>query len=361
MTSKGKEATDADVKLYEQSLLKASHIARYILISLINAQTIPYNLIFDYTGSEAEGYKILYGYGGISVGSLNDDKVKRLFFHFLHDLPAAKKCFEKNSLRDYLISLKEECVNTIKKSAIYQDILALVDILNQAYKEGRFRLKISTDIDFHTKSSLNKYEQAFLLMVLMPKVIKICGDELCKIDIYKHIIDNLPRLKNKALSKRVKKPLLLKIFDKALEELDLTPQDLYIVLINPLIRFEVPLDVLYRAVEEAYWEYIADMYVKEGYLTQTVELQELLPRIESKLAKRGYHLPPLSQIFDALKRIEVLDLKQYGEIWLRVGIPWYRGSTYPIPLTFEKPKTVSIDTITKLGIPLEKLSEVWRI
>jgi len=355
------------VKDLEQSFKKASIVSRCILLSYINAHEINIEALEHYLGPSSS--KILSGSQGGSLYVVTKKRLRQLFRKFtsIHDakrehaVTTGVLCLESSHVLLGVVKLKEECIEAFKLCNICQDLATYIDTLNDLYHRGKLSIKLSeAKMLFPTpRPELNTYEVLYLLTILMPAVLKLVYRGL---DIHSYIVENFEVLQTKAsqLGKKKGSSLVLRLFQIALSSLNANVEDLELIIYSSLIKYRIPLEQVYKAVEKAYWRYIAEFYKKSGRIIITVALQDLKPLIEQELNALGYLMPPLSEIFTYLKNIEALEISEHGRSYVHVGLPDYRPQI-PIPLEFYKPRNVDIKDIEQLEIPLTVLKSYWQL
>jgi hypothetical protein len=345
----------------EQTFRRATHVARYILIAYINARDIYPELIFEYV---PEGSKVLYGQSHLSVVDVTRDRITGLIRRFAQEakgaITTALQCFETGKIFDNVIVLKEECTKAFRSCHICTDLVLAVDVLNSKYIEGTRITKVASlkaSLSNAVLSGQTYDEVIFLLSELFPKALKLLYDS---ISIHDYIISNFDRLKNKA-RKGKGTYVLFRVYHVALDEIGAKPEDLELVISTSLVKYKVPLEKLYKAVERAYWRYISNLYTQKKKVVKFVSLQDILDLVENELKKEGYLLPPLSELFSELKEIEALDASRHGRYRIHIGLPSYRGPNYPIPIRFYKPVSVDLNEIEQMGLPLNVLKQEWEL
>lgn len=350
-------------KNLEGSFLRVSLISRYILISYVNAHEIDYSMIFHYIGRQ--GAKILYGRAYLDVYTVDEKKLRQLFREkFAREVrgavTTALQCLERSKVLSYIAKLKDECVEAFKLCPLCQDLVSYIDQLNDMYNRGQLSMRLSeASILFpEPKSSFSHNEILYLLTVLFPELLKLRYKD---VDLHSYIVNNFEGLR-KEMSKAYRdKPMVFRLLYLSLDKLGIKPEDLMLYIYGSLIKYRIPLEIFFKALELAYWKYVADIYKKSGRVVQTVALQDILPYLEQILRSQGYLLPPLSELFAMVKRIEILEISEYGSSSMHVGLPDYRGKEVPIPIIFYRPKNVAISEIEAGGIPLSVLRKYWKL
>ena len=335
------------------------------MLSYINAREVDIDVLEHYLGPS--GSKIVCGGQGGTIYVVTKERLRQLFKKFTskhdvkreHAVTTGVLCLESSQVLSGIVKLKDECIEAFKLCSICQDLSTYIDTLNDLYSRGKLSIKFSeAKMLFPTpRSGLSVHEVLYLLTILMPAVLKLMYRGL---DVHNYIVENFGALRNKAKQSGKKRgsSLILRLFHVTLASLGANADDLELMIYSSLIKYKVPLEIMYKAVEKAYWRYIAELYKKSGKVITTVSLQDLAPLIEQELKTLGYLMPPLSEIFTMLKRIEALEINEYGRSYVHVGLPDYRPQI-PIPIEFYRPRNVDLKDIESFGIPLTLLKSHW--
>jgi len=352
------------VRNLEDSILRASIISRYILISYINAKEVGFDDIFYYVG--AEGSKIIYGRAQLSITQVSRQQLRTLIREkFAKEqkgaVVTALQCLDRDKVSSWIMKLRDECVETFKLCNICRDLEAYIDALNDLYAKGRASFKLSDAeslLPAKTYSGYSPRDILFLLTALFPAVFKLLHGNT---DIHEYIIANFDQLRDIAKAQKGK-PLLLKFFDVALNKLSANVELANFVIHSAPIKYRIPLSIFYQALEIAYWKYIAELYKRKGGTAPMIALQDLVPYIETELKRYGYLMPTLSEAFKLATEIEKHEIQEYGKSVVHVAAPVYPGLNVPIPIRFYKPKHLTVKELTEnFGIPLDELRRFWDI
>jgi len=358
------------VRNLEDSILRASIISRYILISYINAREVGSDDIFYYVG--AEGSRIIYGKAQLSVTQVSRQQLRALIREkFAKEqkgaVVTALQCLDRDRISSWIIKLRDECIEAFKLCNVCRDLEAYIDALNDAFTKGRTSFKLS-DVEAllptKTYSGYSPREILLLLTALFPAVFKLLHGG---IDIHEYVITNFDQLRDLAKAQKGNqkvKPLLLKLFDVALSKLDTATSVEFanFVIYSAPIKYKMPLSVFYQALEIAYWKYIAELYKRKGGTAPMVALQDLVPYIEPELKRYGYLVPSLSEAFKLATEIEKHEIQEYGRSAVHVAIPVYLGPDTPIPIRFYRPKHLTVrELVESFGIPLDELRRFWDV
>jgi len=351
------------VKNLEDSFNRVSIIARYILMTYINAKEIVPDDIFYYVGSE--GSKIIYGKSQLSITTISRKQLRSLIREKFGkeqkgSVTTALQCLDKDKISSWIIKLRDECIEAFKLCKMCQDLETYIDALNNLYMKGHIMLRLSDlrfSIPTKTYSGYETHEILFILVELFPAVFRLMYEN---IDIHEYITKYFEQLREIAKTRREERSLLIKIYNVTLEKLGATIDMLKFIILSAPIKYKIPLSIFYQALEISYWKYLAKEYKQKGGVIPMVSLQSLIPYIEEELKKYGYLLPTLSEIFRIVKEIEINEYNEYGRSFIHVGIPEYLGPEVPIPIRFYKPRHVDIkDIIKNFGIPLSELQRFW--
>jgi len=354
------------VRNLEDSILRASIISRYILISYINAREVGSDDIFYYVG--AEGSRIIYGRAQLSVTQVSRQQLRTLIREkFVKEqkgaVVTALQCLDRDKVSSWIIKLRDECVEAFKLCSVCRDLEAYIDVLNDLYTKGRTSFKLSDAealLPAKTYSGYSPRDILFLLTALFPAVFKLLHGN---IDVHEYVVANFDQLRDLAKTQKGK-PLLLKLFDVALSKLSATSsiEPASFVIHSAPIKYRIPLSVFYQALEIAYWKYIAELYKRKGGTAPMVSLQDLAPYIEAELKRYGYLMPSLSEAFKLATEIEKHEIQEYGESAVHVAAPVYPGPNVPIPIRFYRPKHLTVrELVESFGIPLDELRRFWDV
>jgi len=354
------------VRNLEDSILRASIISRYILISYINAREVGFDDIFYYVGSE--GSKIIYGRAQLSVTQVSRQQLRTLIREkFAKEqkgaVVTALQCLDRDRVSSWIIKLRDECVEAFKLCNICRDLEAYIDALNDAFTKGRTSFKLSDAealLPAKTYSGYSPRDILFLLVTLFPAVFKLLHENT---DIHEYVVTNFDQLRDLAKAQKGKS-LLLKLFDTALSKLGTSAsvERANFVIHSAPIKYRIPLSLFYQALEIAYWKYIAELYKRKGGTAPMVALQDLVPHIEPELKRYGYLIPSLSEAFRLVTEIEKHEIQEYGRSAIHVAAPVYPGPNVPIPIRFYRPKHLTIrELVEDFGIPLDELRRFWNV
>jgi len=323
----------------------------------MNKGEVTPEILLSYLGGH--DVEVIYGHKGLSVRSITLDYIKELFKRFnlkKSGIKLAESCFIG---KGFIVKIKEECRQVAFEINELNDVLNMAKKLSLIYEKNltnvRSRMLRPNEITFIPKSTLSIYEVLYVLSVLFPSCLHLFYN---KKDLYGFTLRFLKYQREKGKPGVVG---LIKLYHEVVRYLNIDEENLLIDIKAPLVKRKIPLSVFYKALEEAYWEYVSKNYLKTGKVNMLISLQDIFNDLNNKIRRRGYIDVTLEEAFNYAREIMASESVTEGFPRIYVGLDYYHGEHYPIPIRFYRPKHFSLEEIElKFGINKEVLRGVLR-
>lgn len=322
-------------RLLRRSIINNASIAgRVLLIMVMNKGEITPEIFVTYVGLHSE---IIYGYQGLKVRSITIEDIRNLFKRFNQrrsGIRLAEYCFEGEG---FIVRANDACIQSLFKINELRDLLKLSKKLSLIYEKnmGSITLRLK-EIDFMPESTLSLSEILFMLHILFPACISLYFDDKNLYNITIKLVKD----------KGVTVANIIKLFHVIKERLLLKEDNLIVDVTSPLVKRKIPISVFYKILEESYWEYISKTYLSTGKLNMLISLQDIINAINTKLRRIGYIDITLEEAFNYSREIMASEAVTEGFPRLYVGLDYFHGEYYPIPIRFYKPRHYSLEDIS---------------